>query len=60
MVAANADRVLDGVPHRAVAAEVNGREVFRARFGGFDKAQARRTCDKLKQRSVDCLAMPAR
>ncbi|RIA56235.1 serine hydrolase [Dichotomicrobium thermohalophilum] len=59
-VSAQAGGLLDGHPHQAIQAEVNGREVFRARFGGFDKAQAWRSCDKLKQRSVDCLVMAAR
>jgi D-alanyl-D-alanine carboxypeptidase len=59
-VSAKADRLLDGHPHQAIAAEVNGRDVFRARFGGFDQAQAQRTCDRLKQRSVDCLVTAVR
>jgi len=59
-VSASASGILDGRPHQAVAAEVNGKDVFRARFGGFAKAQARRACERLKQRSVDCLAVPGR
>ncbi len=59
-VSAKADRLLDGVPHEAIAADVNGREVFRARFGGFDRVRAQRTCDRLKQRAIDCLVMAAR
>lgn len=42
-------------PREAVHAEVRGREVFRARFGGFDEAHARETCDSLKRKSIDCL-----
>lgn len=59
-VSAKADRLLDGYPHQAIAAEVNGRDLFRARFGGFDQAQAQRTCDRLKQRAVECLVTAAR
>jgi len=55
VVSAKAGRLLNGLPHQALQARVNGRRVFRARFGGFDQAQARQTCDTLKRRSVDCL-----
>ncbi len=58
-VSAKADKLLDGVPHEAIAADVNGREIFRARFGGFDQARAQRTCDSLKRRAIDCLVMAA-
>ncbi len=59
-VTAKADRLLEGAPQQALAAEVDGREVFRARFGGFDRAEAQTICDKLKQRSVECIAVAAR
>jgi D-alanyl-D-alanine carboxypeptidase len=58
-VSSKADGLLGNHPHDAVPAEVGGREVFRARFGGFDEARARKTCDRLKQRAVDCLVMAA-
>jgi len=47
-------------PSGAIRTTVNGRRVFRARFGGFDEAKARNTCKRLKQSAVDCLVMAAR
>jgi len=58
-VSAKANALLGSYPHDALPAEVGGREVFRARFGGFNKTRARETCDTLKQRAVDCLVMAA-
>jgi D-alanyl-D-alanine carboxypeptidase len=58
-VSAKANALLGSHPHDALPAEVGGREVFRARFGGFNKVRARETCDTLKQRAVDCLVMAA-
>jgi D-alanyl-D-alanine carboxypeptidase len=59
-VSAKARQLLQGLPHRALQASVNGRTVFRARFGGLDKARAQHCCNTLKQRSVDCLVTAAR
>ena len=58
-VSAKANALLGGYPHDAVPAEVGGRDVFRARFGGFNKVRARQACATLKQRAVDCLVMAA-
>lgn len=46
---------LRGYPREALHAEVRGRTVFRARFGGFEETRARQICDRLKQKSIDCL-----
>lgn len=58
-VSGRAGKLLRQQPRSALHAEVNGQELFRARFGGFDAARARRTCDQLKRRSVDCLVVTA-
>ncbi len=58
-VSTKAGNLLDDYPHRAIQAKVRGRQVFRARFGGFDKPEARRACDSLKRRSVECLVVGA-
>ncbi|MFP3921839.1 MAG: serine hydrolase, partial [Dichotomicrobium sp.] len=58
-VSARSDALLRDRPHQAVPALISGKEVFRARFGGFEQAQARRICDKLKRKSVDCLVIGA-
>ncbi len=54
-VARRHERSLGHHPREAVHADVRGREVFRARFGGFDEARARETCESLKRKAIDCL-----
>jgi D-alanyl-D-alanine carboxypeptidase len=58
-VTSKAAKLLEHHPRSAIYAQVNGRDFFRARFGGFDKAHAASTCDVLKQQSVDCLVVTA-
>lgn len=36
-----------------------GRQMFRARFSGFDSAGATRACNELRRQSVDCFVMTA-
>lgn len=36
-----------------------GRQVFRARFTGFDSARAARTCTELRRQAIDCFVMTA-
>ncbi len=59
-VTGKAAKLLEHHPRTAIYAQVNGRDFFRARFGGFDKAHAASTCDVLKRQSVDCLVVTAR
>jgi len=58
-VTSKAAKLLEQHPRTAIYAQVNGRDFFRARFGGFDKAHAASTCDVLKRQSVDCLVVTA-
>lgn len=59
-ISGEAGKLLGHHPRTAIQAKVNGKEVFRARFGGFDKGHANETCSRLKQKSVDCLVVAAR
>jgi D-alanyl-D-alanine carboxypeptidase len=36
---------------------VNGRQIFRARFAGFDADRAASTCTELRRKGVDCFVM---
>lgn len=36
-----------------------GRQVFRARFSGFDSARASSTCTELRRQAIDCFVMTA-
>jgi hypothetical protein len=38
---------------------VRGKSYYRARFGRFSKAEARKACTKLKALSIDCLVIRA-
>ena len=67
---AEAQRALGLVQKRAASAVSNypsvthpvtkdGKQVFRARFRGFDAASAASTCQQLRQQSFDCFVMSA-
>lgn len=65
-----AQKALNAVQARASAAVANhpsvtqpvskdGRQIFRARFRGFDSASATSACSKLRAQSFDCFVMTA-
>ncbi|MFZ8272564.1 SPOR domain-containing protein, partial [Staphylococcus aureus] len=43
--------------HQSV--NVNGKTLYRARFGGFDAASAAKACSEMKQANAACLAIKA-
>lgn len=45
---------------RAEYAQVGSREVYRARFAGFDNVAAREACSSLRQKKVDCMVLRQR
>lgn len=51
--------LLNGYASVTLPVTVSGRQVFRARFAGFDADRASRTCSSLRQRSIDCFVMSA-
>jgi len=52
-----AKRLLAGVPSVTHPGTANGRQVFRARFAGFDAGRAASTCSELRRKGVDCFVM---
>jgi len=58
-VSGKAGKLLQRHPRTALYAQVNGRKVYRARFGGFEKARASAACDQLKRASVNCFVVTA-
>jgi D-alanyl-D-alanine carboxypeptidase len=70
MSLADAENRLGMVQHRAVyllgghlpftaSFMRDDKECYRARFAGFSKDAAQRTCTALKKRSLDCVVMGA-
>lgn len=59
MVQQRASDLLEGhLPFTATFMK-DDKEWFRARFAGFSKDDAQATCDALKKRSLECVAMRA-
>jgi len=56
-VQGRAGQLLAGVPTVTNPAMKDGRQVYRARFTGFDANRATSTCDALRKQSVDCFVM---
>ncbi|WP_041320453.1 D-alanyl-D-alanine carboxypeptidase [Hyphomicrobium denitrificans] len=52
-----AKRLLAGVPSVTHPGTVNGKQIFRARFAGFDADRAASTCTELRRKGVDCFVM---
>jgi D-alanyl-D-alanine carboxypeptidase len=52
-----ARQLLAGVPSVTHPGNVNGRQIFRARFAGFDADRAASTCTELRRKGVDCFVM---
>lgn len=46
-------------PAAAVAVTVAGKQMYRARFSGFDAARAGQVCTELRRRQIDCLVAKA-
>jgi D-alanyl-D-alanine carboxypeptidase len=44
---------------RAIAVQKDNRQIFRARFAGFDASTAAATCQELRRRQVECLVTKA-
>jgi len=59
-VSGEAGKLLGRQPRTAIQAEIDGKPVFRARFGGFDENRANTTCTALKRRSINCFVVAAR
>ncbi|WP_339082991.1 serine hydrolase [Hyphomicrobium sp. ghe19] len=56
-VQGRAGKLLAGIPTVTHPAQKDGRQVFRARFTGFDADRATTTCNALRRQSVDCFVM---
>jgi D-alanyl-D-alanine carboxypeptidase len=59
MVQQRAVDLLDGHLPFTASFMKDDKEWYRARFAGFSKDDARRTCAALKKRSLDCAVMTA-
>ncbi len=51
--------LLRGSDSRALLAKKDNRQIYRARFIGFDSARAASTCLELRRRQIDCFVMRA-
>src|SRR5690606_5756855 len=49
--------ILSNKPGFMMAARSSSGTIYRARFSGFTESHARRACDELSKRDVDCLAL---
>jgi D-alanyl-D-alanine carboxypeptidase len=58
-VGQQAHKLLSSQPRATLFVEVSGKQIYRARFGGFDESQARSACDVLKRSAVECLVTRA-
>jgi D-alanyl-D-alanine carboxypeptidase len=56
-VQGRAGKLLAGIPTVTHPAQKDGRQVYRARFTGFDADRATTTCNALRRQSVDCFVM---
>lgn len=54
-----AGRLLSGYASVTHPVQKAGRQVFRARFSGFDSTRASSTCLELRRQSIDCFVMTA-
>ena len=54
-----AGRLLSGYGSVTHPVQKQGRQVFRARFSGFDAQRAASTCTELRRQAVDCFVMTA-
>ena len=56
-VQGRAGKLLAGIPTVTHPAQKDGRQVYRARFTGFDASRATTTCNALRRQAVDCFVM---
>jgi D-alanyl-D-alanine carboxypeptidase len=56
-VQGRAGKLLAGIPTVTHPTQKDGRQVYRARFTGFDADRATTTCNALRRQSVDCFVM---
>lgn len=54
-----AERLLAGYQTVTQPIEKDGRQIYRARFTGFDSQRAASTCTELRRHSIDCFVMAA-
>lgn len=54
VVARQADRLLRGYPARTQPFSRGSKQLYRARFAGFDAGSATATCTELRRQSIDC------
>jgi D-alanyl-D-alanine carboxypeptidase len=54
-VSGKASDLLAGGRPLTLAAQTNGRSIYRARFAGFDATRAGAVCTELRRRQIDCL-----
>ncbi len=54
-----AGAALDGHAAMALPLEIEGRQIYRARFAGFDAAKAERACQDLKRSAFECRVVAA-
>jgi D-alanyl-D-alanine carboxypeptidase len=54
-----AANVLSGHPSISLPAQKGARQIFRARFAGFDASNASVACAELRRFAIDCLVMKA-
>jgi D-alanyl-D-alanine carboxypeptidase len=52
-----AGRLLAGIASVTNPTMLNGHQIYRARFTGFDASRAASTCNALRRQSVDCFVM---
>jgi D-alanyl-D-alanine carboxypeptidase len=54
-----ADGLLDAHAARTIPVEKDSRQLYRARFSGFDAAKAASACLELRRRQIDCFVLKA-
>ena len=58
-IRSSASELLHSSEGRAVPVKKDARQIFRARFAGFDSRTAASTCLELRRRHIDCFVMRA-
>lgn len=58
-VQSRAASLLQNAPSVTHPVQASGRQMFRARFSGFDSTAATQTCNELRRQAVDCFVMTA-
>lgn len=58
-IRARAGEVVGNASNQTMQAETGGKQIWRARFGGFDTTSATQACTELRRRQIDCLVTRA-